>query len=373
MKIRVAKENLLQAVNAVSPIVPAKSTMPILFNILIEADDGEAGYLKLIATDLDISLSYRIKATVEESGSITIPARKFGEIVRALPNSPIAIEKTDEKVKITCEKSNFILPGLPKSDYPSFPVKSFEGAYKFSNSTMRKLVATTSYAASKEDDRPILKGILWEIDKEESSMVGTNGHRLAKIVCKEKMDLETPISVVVPPKAMEMIEKLCSEQGQVEIVIDGRHIGIREDDIVIFSRLIEGTYPNYEQVIPLYNNKIAIVDTVKLEEALRRMLILANTVTHRIRLYFQEKQATVSVRTEEQGEGEETIEIDYTDEPLEIYFNGSYLTDVLKYVECEQVKICMQTSESGILVVPATESESQRYFNVIMPLKVSEH
>ena len=372
MKISVVKDNLLHAVSALSPIVPTKSTMPVLYNILLEAEAGENGGLKLIATDLDISLSYRIKATVEKSGSTTISARKLGEILRELPNAPVALEQIDEKVKIVCEKSSFILPSLPKSDYPVFPDKSFEGAFSIPNATLRKLVNSSSYAAGKDDDRPILKGILWEITREESSMVCTNGHRLAKMVCVEEMKVEEPVSVVVPPKALEMAEKLCSPEGSVEVVIDGNHLGLRENDTVIFSRLIEGTYPNYEQVIPFYNNRIAIVDTAKVSEALRRMLILANTTTHRVRLYFSANQVNVSVKTEDLGEGEENIEAEYKEEPLEIYFNGSYLVDVLKFLDCEQVKICMQTSESGILIVPAKESERQRYLNVIMPLKVSE-
>jgi DNA polymerase-3 subunit beta len=372
MKISVVKENLLHAVNAVSPIVPAKSTMPILYNILFEAEDGEEGYLKLIATDLDISLSYRIKATVEKSGAVTIPAKKLGEIVRELPNSPITIEKIDEKVKISCGKSIFILPSLPKSDYPLFPHKSFEGGFKIPNATMRKLVGATGYATGKDDDRPILKGILWELKKDESSTVGTNGHRLAKMVCKEEIGLENPASVIVPPKALELVEKLCSEDGQVEVIIAGNHIGFRENDVIFFSRLIDGTYPNYEQVIPFYNNRVAIVDAAAFIEVLRRMLIMANTITHRVRIYFNENQVNFSVRTEDQGECEETIEAEYNEQPMEIYFNGNYLVDVLKFIANGPVKICMQTSESGILIIPAAESEKERYLNVIMPLKVTE-
>jgi len=373
MKISVTKESLLHAVNAVGQIVPTKSTMPILYNFLLEAEKTEdGGYLKLIATDLDISMSLKIKASVEREGTITVPARKFGEIVHELPNNPITVEQIDEKVKIICGKSSFILPGLPKDEYPAFPEKSFEGAFRISNQIMRKLVGSTSYAAGRDDDRPILKGVLWEIKKDESSMVSTNGHRLAKMVCKEEMKVEEPVSVVVPPKALEMVEKLFKEDGEVEVSIDKNHIGLREENTVIFSRLIEGSYPNYEQVIPFYNSNIAVVDTEKFAEALRRMLILANTITHRVRLYFKDNLLNVSVKTEELGEGEETIEAEYENEPLEIYFNGSYLIDVLKYIECPQVKLCMQTSESGILVVPAEESEKQRYLNVIMPLKVAE-
>ena len=372
MKISVVKENLLHAVNAIGPIVPTKSITPVLYNILLEAEEGKEGGLKMGATDLDISLSYRIKASVKKSGAITIPARKLGEIVRELPNAPVSIEQIDEKVKIVCGKSNFILPSMPKSDFPAFPEKSFEGAFTVSNAIMRKLVSSTSYATGKDEDRPILKGILWEIQKDESSMVSTNGHRLAKMVCKEETNVSEPLNVVVPPKALEMVEKLCSEDGCVQIVIDGNHLGIRENDTVIFSRLIEGTYPNYEQVIPFYNNKIAVIDVEKFNETLRRMLIMSNTVTHRVRLYFKDNLLDVSVKTEEFGEGEETVDMEYKDEPMEIYFNGSYLLDVLKYLEGEQVKICMQNSESGILIVPASESEKQRYLNVIMPLKVTE-
>src|SRR3990170_1367156 len=146
MKISVVKDNLLHAVSALSPIVPTKSTMPVLYNILLDAEAGENGGLKLMATDLDISLSYRIKATVEKSGSTTISARKLGEILRELPNAPVTLEQVDEKVKIVCEKSSFILPSLPKSDYPLFPDKSFDGAFSIPNVTLRKLVNSSSYA-----------------------------------------------------------------------------------------------------------------------------------------------------------------------------------------------------------------------------------
>jgi DNA polymerase-3 subunit beta len=346
--------------------------MPALYNILFEATKADEGKLKLVATDLDISLSHTIKATVEKEGSITIPARKLGEILRELPDSPVSIEQVDEKVKIVCAKSSFILPSLPKSDYPSFPAKSFDGAFRVGNQVLRKLVNATSFAAGRDEERQILKGMLWEIRPDETSMVTTNGHRLAKMTIGAELKIDKDRNVVVPPKALEMVEKLCTEDGEVEVVIDENHLGIREENTVIFSRLIEGNYPNYEQVIPFHNKQIAIVDTARMNEALRRMLILANTVTHRVRLKFSANAVVLSVKTEDLGEGEETIDADYQGETLEIYFNGSYLIDMLKYNESDQVKICMQTAESGILAVPASESEKQRYLNVIMPLKVTE-
>ncbi len=372
MKISVVKNNFLHAVSALSPIVPTKSTIPALYNILLEASSDDGGSLKLIATDLDISLSQKIKATVEQEGAITITAKKLGEILRELPDSPVGIEQVDEKVKITCAKSNFILPSLPRSDYPVFPTKSFEGAFKVSNQLLRKLVNATSFATGRDEERQILKGLLWEIKPDEMSMVSTNGHRLAKMSCLTELKVDQAINVVVPPKALEIVEKLCTQDGEVEVVIDENHLGIREGDTVIFSRLIDGNYPNYEQVIPLHNKQIAIIDSEKMSEALRRMLILANTVTHRVSLKFSENSVNLSVRTEDLGEGEETIDADYQGDSLEIYFNGSYLIDMLKYNESDQVKICMQTSESGILAVPAVENEKQRYLNVIMPLKVTE-
>ncbi|MBW7998078.1 MAG: DNA polymerase III subunit beta [Candidatus Glassbacteria bacterium] len=372
MKISVVKNNLLHAVSALSPIVPTKSTMPVLYNILLEAVQGDGGSLKMIATDLDISLSHSIKATVEKPGAVTIPAKKLGEILRELPDSPVSIEQVDEKVKIVCAKSSFILSSLPMSDFPVFPTKSFEGAFKVENRLLRKLVNATSYATGRDEERQILKGLLWEIRPDETAMVSTNGHRLAKMTVSAELKVEKAQNVVVPPKALEMVEKLCSEDGEVEVVIDENHLGIREKETIIFSRLFEGNYPNYEQVIPYHNNEIAIVDAEKMNEALRRMLILANTVTHRVKLKFSENSINLSVKTEDLGEGEETIDADYQGESLEIYFNGSYLIDMLKYNESDQVKICMQTGESGILAVPANESENQRYLNVIMPLKVTE-
>lgn len=372
MKISVSKEHLLHAVNALNSIVPAKSTMPILYNILMEAKDKPEGSLRLLGTDLDISLSVSIPATVEEPGSLTIPAKKLGEIVRELPNSPIRIAQDGERAKINCEKSNFVLPGMPKSDFPAFPEKVFEGAIKINRNILSRLVEATSYATSHDDDRPILKGVFWELSPEESSMVSTNGHRLAKMVQKGEFEIDEKISVIVPPKALEMVDRLIAADSVVEVIIDRNHIGIRSGETIIFSRLIEGNYPNYEQVIPFYNDRIALIDTVRLSEALKRMLLLANSVTHRVCMRFESGSLNISARTEEVGEGDENLAVDYKQEPLEIYFNGNYLLDVLKYIEGDQVKMCMQTSESGILLTPAEESESQRYLNVIMPLKVTE-
>ena len=372
MKLSVSKEYLLKAVSAVGSIVPAKSTMPILQNVLLDAEETGESSLKLAGTDLDISLSYRIPATVDQSGSITVPARKLIDVVKVLPNEPIKIEKTGDQITIKCGKKNIKLPGLPRDDYPSFPQKDFSGALKVSNAVVRKLVSHSGYAAGTDDDRPILKGVFWEIFPDKMSMVSTNGHRLAKVELMESLGVEENISVVVPPKSLELVDKLFSDDGELEMVIDKNHIGIREGDIVIFSRLIEGTYPNYEQVIPFYNTKEAFVNTEALADSLRLMLTLANTITHRVRLQFGKEELIASVNTEDEATGNDSIPVEYDDEELEIYFNGNYLMDVLKFVPGERVKICMQSSESGILIVPGDDNEKEKYYSVIMPLKVKD-
>lgn len=374
MKICVAKEPLLHAVTAISSIVPAKSTMPVLYNILLEAEEGPEGLFKLSATDLDVSLCYRMKATIDKPGAFTVQAKKLGEIIRELPaDSPITLEQSGQRVMIICEKIKMVLPGLPKSEFPEFPKKSFENAIRVPRALMSKLAVRSSYAANREDDRQILRGVLWEIGQDEMSMVSTNGHRLAKMTVKESVGVEQSMSVVVPPKALDLVDKLCGEESTLEVVIDSNHLAIREENVVIFSRLIEGVYPNYEQVIPFYNSKVAIVDCMKLTEALRLMLTVANTITHRVRLFFKDNMLKLSVSTEEVGEGQKEMDVEYQDEEeLEMFFNGHYMIEVLKNIESEQVKLCMQNSEAGILIVPAGESENESYIGVIMPLKVAD-
>ena len=281
MRFTISREQLQEGLAAVAASIPAKTTLPVLANILVETT--EKG-IRISGTDLDIAVSTEVVADVESQGAITIPAKKLSEIARELPPSPVKIAAAGEqRVTLECGRSKFKLLGLPREEFPAFPQVAFDGASKTTARDLQKLVAHVAFAASTEESRPILNGVLWELRPDRMRMVATNGHRLAK--------MEIPIAaagsqadLIVPPKALEQIRRLFPADEELEIARGENHLGFRSPFTAVYTRLIEGPYPNYEQVIPKDNDKELVVEKAPLTGAIRRMAIVASDQTHRIRL-----------------------------------------------------------------------------------------
>jgi DNA polymerase-3 subunit beta len=369
MKLTITREQLQEGLVAVAASVPAKTTLPILSNILLEATkDG----IRLSGTDLDISVSTTVSASVDQEGAITLPARKLVEIVRELPSAAIRLTASGEqRVTIECGRSRFRLLGLPREEFPAFPTVKFEGGWRTSSKDLQKLIAHVAFAASTEESRPILNGVLWELRPERMRMVATNGHRLAR------MDVPTPPSgssakadLIVPPKALEQIRRLFKSDEEVEIARSENHLGFRSASTQIFTRLIEGPYPNYEQVIPRENDKSATADKVAFSSALRRMSIVASDQTHRIRMAFANGSCKLSVQTPDLGEAQEEISVTYEGDPLEIGFNASYLLEILKYIPTDEVRLTFKAPERAATCEPVGWNDPSSYLTLVMPLRL---
>ena len=260
MRFTISREKLQEGLTAVAATVPAKTTLPVLANILIETTDKG---IRLSGTDLDIAVSTEVSADIEAQGAITIPAKKLAEIARELPPSPVKMAAAGEqRVTLDCGRSHFKILGLPKDEFPSFPAVKFKDSWRVRAGELRKLIDHTAFAVSTEESRPILNGVLWELRAELMRMVATNGHRLAK--------MEVPIAtagapssdLIVPPKALDQIRRLFPEDEELEIARGDNHLGFRSPFTAVFTRLIEGPYPNYQQVIPKDNDKYAVADKV---------------------------------------------------------------------------------------------------------------
>jgi DNA polymerase-3 subunit beta len=369
MKLTITREQLQEGLVAVAASVPAKTTLPILSNILLEATkDG----IRLSGTDLDIAVSTTVSASVDQEGAITLPARKLVEIVRELPSAAIRLTASGEqRVTIECGRSKFRLLGLPREEFPAFPTVKFESAWRTSSKDLQKLIAHVAFAASTEESRPILNGVLWELRPERMRMVATNGHRLAR------MDVPTPPSgnsaqadLIVPPKALEQIRRLFRADEEVEIARSDNHLGFRSATTQIFTRLIEGPYPNYEQVIPRENDKSATADKAALSSALRRMSIVASDQTHRIRMAFANGSCKLSVQTPDLGEAQEEISVSYDGDPLEIGFNASYLLEILKYIPTDEVRLTFKAPERAATCEPVGWNDPSSYLTLVMPLRL---
>lgn len=368
MRFTISREKLQEGLSAVTATIPAKTTLPVLANILVETT--EKG-IKLSGTDLDIAVSTEVAADVEAQGAITIPAKKLGEIARELPPSPVKMAAAGEqRVTLDCGRSHFKILGLPRDEFPSFPNVRFNESWRIRSGELQKLISHTAFAVSTEESRPILNGVLWELRPELMRMVATNGHRLAKMEVPIKTAGAPSTELIVPPKALEQVRRLFPEDEELEIARGENHLGFRSPFTSVFTRLIEGPYPNYDQVIPRDNNRVAIADRTALTSALRRMSVIASDQTHRIRLSFNAALLRFSVQTPDLGEATDELPIRFTGDPLDIGFNANYLLEILRYIPTEEVKLTFKAPERAATLEPEAWSDPASYFCLVMPLRL---
>jgi len=366
MRFTITREQLQEGLTAVAAAVPAKTTLPVLSNVLVEATKHG---LRLSGTDLDIAVSTTVAADVDADGAVTLPAKKLIDITRELPSAPIRFAALGEqRVSIECGRSKFKLLGLPREEFPSFPAVKFDGAWQATAGVVHKLVGHVAFAASTEESRPILNGVLWELRPDRMRMVATNGHRLAK------MDVPatggTSADLIVPPKALEQIRRLFASDAAIDVAKSDNHLGFRCGGKLVFSRLIEGPYPNYEQVIPRENDKAATIDKSAMAGALRRMSVVASDQTHRIRLAFSGGTVKFSVQTPDLGEAQDELPVTYEGEPLEIGFNATYLLEILKYMPTDEVRLTLKAPERAATVEPVGWDDPASYMALVMPLRL---
>lgn len=370
MKFTITRENLQQGLLAVGASIPARTTLPVLSNILIEAD---AEGVRMSGTDLDIAVSVRVPADVEEAGALTVPAKKLQELSRELPEQPARVTSKGDRFELVCGRASFRLNGLPRDEFPTFPAVDFTQSWKIKGAVLHTLIRQTSFAVSTEESRPILNGVLWQLYETEMRMVATNGHRLARMAVPVEASSAPRTDLIVPPKALAQVERLFGPDVEIEVGRSENHLGFRHDGTQVFTRLIEGPYPNYEQVIPRDNDKVAIADRAALTQALRRMAVVASEQTHRVRLTFDGRGLLrFTVETPDLGEAQEELEVQYQGEPLEIGFNASYLLEILRYIPTDEVYLSFKAPERAAVVrpwVPEGE-EAPDYLCLVMPLRL---
>jgi DNA polymerase-3 subunit beta len=368
MRFTISREKLQEGLAAVAASIPAKTTLPVLSNILVETT--EKG-IRLSGTDLDIAVSTEVAADVEATGAITIPAKKLAEIARELPPSPVKIAAAGEqRVMLDCGRSHFKILGLPRDEFPSFPAVRFNESWRIRSGDLQKLISHTSFAVSTEESRPILNGVLWELKPDGMRMVATNGHRLAKMEVPIKSTGAPASDLIVPPKALEQIRRLFPADEELEIARGDNHLGFRSPFTAVFTRLIEGPYPNYDQVIPRDNDRVAVADKIALTSALKRMSVIASDQTHRIRLSFNSGLLRFSVQTPDLGEATDELAVRYTGDQLDIGFNASYLLEILRYIPTDEVKLTFKAPERAATVEPEGWNDPATYLCLVMPLRL---
>ncbi|MDR0787306.1 MAG: DNA polymerase III subunit beta [Gemmatimonadota bacterium] len=366
MKVSITREKLQEGLSAVAGSVPTRTTLPILTNILLETT---ANGLRLSGTDMDTSVSIIVPAEIEMGGAIAAPARKLQEIARELPTAPISLSAQGDAITISGGRSRFRLNGLSREEFPEYQVVSFEENWKATGAELNELISHVTFAVSTEETRPILNGVLWELSPTEMRMVATNGHRLARMTIP-RTGQGAEGQLIVPPKALALVQKLFKPDQEVQIARSDNHIGFQSGGVRIFTRLIEGTYPKYDQVIPKDNDKILIVDRAALNGAIRRMAIVASDQTHRIRLSAGGPMMKFSVQTPDLGEGSEELPVEYSGDPIEIGFNANYLLELLRYIPTDEVKMTLKAPERAVTLEPLGNEDAPDFLCLVMPLRL---
>lgn len=372
MRFTTNKAKLHGAVSRLQSIVPPKSTIPILSNILF---DLEGDRLELKVTDLDVSMTSSLDVEVLKKGSITVPARVFSEIVKELPDYELEITSTENRMEIKCGAGTYKLSGFPAEDFPKLPDVHLGRQIKIDAQSFYKMIRKVLFAVSKDETRPALHGVLWHTSEEGLNLVATDGHRLARVTRSDIKITGHKRDIIIPPKVLDNLVKLGSEETrEIGLILNENTIVFLVEDAVITSRLLEGPYPNYEQVIPKENNKILLVERDMLQAAVRRVSILSNTLTHQVKFALKADNLELSATNFDfGGEARETIKVSYAAEEMEIGYNALYILDAVKQVEDQQVRFELAGPTTAAIVRPEKQQPDENVLFLIMPLRLVEH
>jgi DNA polymerase-3 subunit beta len=360
-----------EALQRVSTVVPSRTTFPILSNVLIEAEKEK---VSLKATDLELAISTSFPAEVKKPGSITIPAKQFSAIVKDLPSSPIQLQVEGKRASLECDKRLFKFMGIEKEEFPAFPQVGERAKLSFSANAMDRAIRKGSFAISTDaPSRPALSGALWQLDGDKVKLVATDGHRLARIQILLK-GLEAKSELIVPPKALSQLARLIAESAQetFEVNFNDKYIGFYFQGSTLVSKLIEGPYPNVDQVIPPENKKTLTVGVEDLLSAVRRVSNFSDSYTHQIKLTLRKDALELHAATADLGEAKETLACSYKDEDLIIGYNGSYLTEILKNIDTKQAVFKLNTPLSAGVITPETQKEGEEILYLLMPIRLPE-
>jgi DNA polymerase-3 subunit beta len=359
-------------VGAISSVVPTKTSLPILSTFLLEA---AAGKVKLTANDLDVSLTTNIDCELEGEGEVAVPGKKFFEIVRSLPEEKVEISSEGEKIAVKCRKSRFRMVGKSASEFPKLPEQEAIASFKMKTSVLDDMISKTIYAVSNDLTRPALCGVLWELKDGGFTMVATDGHRLGKVSFKGEVGAADAGNreFIVSPKALNTLRSLMDGKDEVEITLAENHITFAIGDSTVYSRLLEGPFPDYKQVIPLDNKKEMIVNREEFAQACRRVSILSSVITHQIKLSIQKDAVTLSVSTPDLGEAVEEVHCNFNSDPMDIGYNAKYLIDMLRTMDSEEVTFLLDRSDNAGMLVPSGEDSELDYQCLLMPLRLSDN
>ena len=368
MRITFDNEDLLEGIQTVIGVTGGRNTLPILSNLLINASENE---IKMSATDLEASIQTIVAGTIYVSGKITLPAKKLFEIVRSLPDDDVVMElSANDRVTISCGNSHYKLAGLPSDEFPEMP-KVSQDYLSVDSGFICGAIENTEFSASTDEVRYFLNGLYFNLTTEGTEVVATDGRRLAKVSNKEvKIDKEDPIQVIVPLKAVKEIVKVFSPTViDLQVDVSEGQIIFSDGEVTLASRLVEGDYPLYKNILPTDNDIEVVYKKSDIQSALRRVSVMANPRTYSMTMDVKsEGTTTVMTKSPEVGEATDTVECE-TNGEVRIAFDSRFMVEAVNSIDAERVKFSLKDSLTAIVV---TADDTDEHLCLVMPMRLDE-
>lgn len=368
MKFNITSGELVKALSAVAGVVPSKATLPILENVLFESVDGA---LKLTATDNEIYIVEKLSAEIVQEGSVAIPARRLLDTMRQLPDIPLSFDIDDRCiVKFRTDRGAYKLVGAKAEDFPMLPSVSEGTTIIVDTESLTSGIEKTRFAVSTDDLRPNMMGVYFQVDEEKTRLVATDGHRLVRLV-KHDMKGDVPVNFIVPDKALAQVTRTLSG-GETKMQITKHHVRFTNGDAEVIARLINESYPNYENVIPKENDKIMTVGKNDMLATVRRVSIFSSSSTRQIRLNLSKDEVSIFAEDYEMSsEARESIKCQYEADDMVIGFNARYLGDVLHNITGDEVTFAFSTPNRAGIVQPLEQAADEDLLMLIMPVMLN--
>jgi DNA polymerase III subunit beta len=364
MRVKINRDILIKGLEVIQNIISAKATLPILSNILIETQKDK---IRLTATDLNIGISCVIPVnTLVEPGAITIPAKRFAGIIRELSDEDVEINtKKNNIVIIETKNCQFKIIGLPAEEFPKLPEFKDKEVIKIEQQLLKRMLAQTSFAVSLDEIKYILNGILFKITKDTITLIATDSKRLAVSQHKLTQEVTKEVSFIVPFKTLQELDRNLTDEGELCLIIGQNQALFDFKDVIIISRLIDGEFPDYRQVIPPVSEQKIVVDRQQFLFAIRRAALLATPDYQAVKLEVFKDKVVVSKSTPDVGESREEMACEYRGKEMVIGFNPSFITDVLKVLATDTIEFEVAGGEKPGVV------RSQGYIYIVLPMRLS--
>src|ERR671916_2309904 len=367
MKATIERATLLRSLGHVQSVVERRNTIPILSNVLIEAT--EEGGLRLMATDLDLQVNDAIEAQVQQPGATTVPAHTLFEIVRKLPEgSQVELSAADGKMQVNAGRARFNLATLPRDDFPVIAEGELPTRFELPAATLRQVIDKTKFAISTEETRYYLMGIFLHLSDDQLKAAATDGHRLARVTVPKPDGADGMPDVIIPRKCVGELRKLLDEvEGTVEVSLSPTKVRFGLGSAVLTSKLIDGTFPDYNRVIPTGNDKLLKLDPKSFSAGVDRVSTIASEKTRAVKISVDRDKVTLSVTSPENGVATEELPADYGSDGIEIGFNARYLLDILGEIDGDTVEVHLADAAAPTLL---RENDKANALYVLMPMRV---